>query len=141
MGQEARQAVRQIYGLGPFGASNVMQLLGHYEDIPADSETARHLEQVRGLRATSAVAAQRVYAEFAPYQFLRYWGDARWVEGPFAACEGLWRSEELWRSYEERLGCPMWQASPESYRLLTGPGMTAWRMKRAAGGGGRQACG
>merc|ERR1712046_444242 len=78
-----------IYGLGPFGVANALQLLGHYEYIPADSETVRHLRQARGIRSCTlknvVQKAANVYKNYAPWQFLRYW-------------------TELWQTYEYRMG-------------------------------------
>lgn len=37
--------VLPLSGMGPFTAANVLQLLGHYEEIPADTETMRHLKK------------------------------------------------------------------------------------------------
>jgi len=93
-----------IYGLGPFGVANALQLLGHYQDIPADSETVRHLCQARGLRSCTlknvSQKAAAIYSKFAPYQFLRYW-------------------TELWQTYEDRMGGPAHKVHPDKYALLT----------------------
>ncbi|CAE7479473.1 GSTU19 [Symbiodinium natans] len=112
--QEAGQRCKAIYGLGPFGVANALQLLGFYKDIPADSETCRHLRQARGLRSCTlqnvSLIASRVYRPYAPHQFLRYW-------------------TELWRTYEQRMGSEAWAAEPSKYRLLTAAHMHVPRQK------------
>jgi len=112
----AEQQSASIFGLGPFGVANVMQLLGHYETIPADSETARHLRQARGLRFCSLdnvrQLAAAVYAGFAPLQFMRYW-------------------TELWHTYEDRMGGKAHEVDPEQYRLLTAAHMSVPRQSYA----------
>lgn len=40
----------QLPGIGPYGACNLLQLLGCYSHVPCDSETVRHLQAVHGLR-------------------------------------------------------------------------------------------
>jgi len=101
---EAMELCTSIYGLGPFGASNALQLLGHYDTIPADSETVRHLLQARGLRSCNLknvrTVAARVYKHYSPFQFIRYW-------------------TELWQTYEDRMGARACEVNGEtSYRLL-----------------------
>ena len=53
-----------LSGMGPFTAANMLQLLGHYERIAADTETARHLKhrhKIVGLSSkTLQEAAQKV---------------------------------------------------------------------------------
>ncbi|CAE7036721.1 GSTU19 [Symbiodinium sp. CCMP2456] len=115
--EEASQRCKGIYGFGPFGVANALQLLGFYKDIPADSETCRHLRQARGLRACTlqnvSLVAARVYRPYAPHQFLRYW-------------------TELWRTYEQRMGTNAWDADPSKYRLLTAAHMKVPRQKYQA---------
>ena len=36
-------------GVGPFTAANMLQLLGHFDRVPCDSETIRHLRKVHKL--------------------------------------------------------------------------------------------
>jgi len=114
---EAYQHCLSIYGLGPFGAANIMQLQGHYEHIPADSETARHLRQAHGLRSCTLVnvgeLAARVYASHAPMQFLRYW-------------------TELWQTYEDRMGGRASDVDPAQYRLTTAAYMKVKRQPYAS---------
>jgi len=109
---EVRQRCSAIYGLGPFGVANALQLLGHYGDVPADSETARHLQQARGKRSCTLQnvreVASRVYKPYAPLQFLRYW-------------------TELWRTYEDRMGGLASEVDPEQYKLLTAAHMEVKR--------------
>lgn len=79
-----------MYGIGPYAAANLCQLLGRYDRLAIDTETYRHFRQFHGV-ATPANPQklhrriERYYAKFAPYQFLAYWF-------------------ELWRAYEARVG-------------------------------------
>eukprot|EP00123_Amoebidium_parasiticum_P018389 comp24188_c0_seq1/m.44329 comp24188_c0_seq1/g.44329 ORF comp24188_c0_seq1/g.44329 comp24188_c0_seq1/m.44329 type:complete len:378 (-) comp24188_c0_seq1:177-1310(-) len=89
-------ALQGLEGFGPFAAKNVLQLLGFFEHIPADSETVRHFKEEHGAGVKKVgevvgLAAER-YAQYAPYQFLAYWFD-------------------LWRAYERQKGrpSPYWQ--------------------------------
>lgn len=41
------EQLRQINGFGPFTCANVLMCMGFYHVIPADSETIRHLKQVK----------------------------------------------------------------------------------------------
>lgn len=54
----------ELPGIGPFGACNLMQVLGHYEMIPCDTETVRHLQAHHNKRsctlANVKVTAQEV---------------------------------------------------------------------------------
>jgi 3-methyladenine DNA glycosylase/8-oxoguanine DNA glycosylase len=74
--EELDQALRRLYGIGPYAANNILQLLGRYDRLPVDSELIRHMKQAHGARgsvARIAAAARRRYEPFAPYQFLAYW--------------------------------------------------------------------
>ncbi len=75
---ELYDALRAIHGLGEYAAHNMLQLLGRYERVPVDSETARHFRDVHGLALPDNSRqrrdmAQRQYQAYAPYQFLAYW--------------------------------------------------------------------
>ena len=85
---ELYRALRRIHGIGDYAANNILQLLGHYDRLPVDTETLRHfrhLHDVHGDLPEVTAAAQRHYEKYAPYQFLAYW-------------------YELWRDYERRFG-------------------------------------
>jgi 3-methyladenine DNA glycosylase/8-oxoguanine DNA glycosylase len=43
--QQLLNKLLPLSGMGPFTAANVLQLLGHFDLIPADTETMRHLKQ------------------------------------------------------------------------------------------------
>ncbi|KAL3159278.1 hypothetical protein ABBQ32_011240 [Trebouxia sp. C0010 RCD-2024] len=112
------QRLMRLPGVGPFTAANMLQLLGHYSQIPCDSETVRHLQKAHKLTACTMAnvqqQAQQVYAKYAPYQFLAYW-------------------HELWRDYEALVG-PFADVDPQNYPLLTGH-----NMRKAAASGGASA--
>lgn len=85
---ELYEALTGIYGVGPYAAHNILQLLGRYDRLPVDSETLRHFRQfhdVHGDLKKVTRSAERYYARFAPFQFLAYWF-------------------ELWGDYESRFG-------------------------------------
>lgn len=83
---ELSEAIRKLDGFGPYATANVLQLLGHYEDLPIDTETIRLYCKLTG---TSRPANDRElhdaiearYSRFGRYRFLAYWFD-------------------LWRDYE-----------------------------------------
>lgn len=99
-------ALRGIYGLGPYAASNMCQCLGRYDRLAIDSETYRHFTQVHGMKRPKNPLKmhkriERHYAKYRPYQFLAYWF-------------------ELWGAYEDRFGdARRWDANEH------GPNFTA----------------
>ena len=85
---ELYEALTGIYGVGPYAAHNILQLLGRYDRLPVDSETLRHFRQlhnVHGSLKRVTRAAQKHYNRYAPFQFIAYW-------------------YELWSDYERRFG-------------------------------------
>ena len=93
------KALLKIYGLGPFAAANVCQLLGHYDRIAIDTETYRHFCATFGVKRPKDPSKlhpriEKHYAQYAPYQFLAYWF-------------------ELWCGYEAANGKPAPQWLPE----------------------------
>lgn len=112
--EAVRRSCSSIYGFGPFGVANAMQLLGHFARIPADSETVRHLRQARGMRSPTLEnvgdVAARVYRPYAPLQFMRYW-------------------TELWQTYEDRMGGRACDVDAEQYRLAAGAYMKVRRQQ------------
>ncbi|GAQ89794.1 hypothetical protein KFL_005630070 [Klebsormidium nitens] len=105
---ERLAAVRKMPGLGPFSAANVMQCLGEFEKVAADSETARHLREVHRKDDCDASNLEeivaKVYLPYAPYQFLAYWF-------------------EIWQEYEALFG-PLSRMSPDDYANITGRNMS-----------------
>ncbi|CAI5531129.1 unnamed protein product [Closterium sp. Naga37s-1] len=77
--EAVRQRVQRLPGLGPFSSANVLQCMGVFCFVPADSETIRHLK-ARGHAGCTAgtvdALAARAYAAHAPFQFLAYWQSA-----------------------------------------------------------------
>lgn len=73
--------LRQIHGIGPYAAGNMLQLLGHYDRLAIDSETYRHFREVYNAPTPKSAAdlrklhvrIERHYAPFKPYQYLAYW--------------------------------------------------------------------
>eukprot|EP00891_Asterochloris_glomerata_P003845 jgi/Astpho2/3845/Aster-x0598 len=105
---ELRKALLGLPGMGPYTSANVLQLLGHYSCVPCDSETLRHLQDVHGLRrstmATVQADAQKLYSQYAPYEYMAYWF-------------------EIWQSYEALIGCSFELADPSLYGRCTGTNM------------------
>ena len=44
--EKVQKEIMKIKGIGAFASANVLMCLGYYQNIPADSETKRHLRQV-----------------------------------------------------------------------------------------------
>ena len=82
-------------GVGPYGASNILQLLGRYSRLAVDTETVRHAKTVLGLTGEDPQiikALQKHYDQFGAHKFRSYW-------------------LELWTDYESREG-PAWTWKP-----------------------------
>jgi 3-methyladenine DNA glycosylase/8-oxoguanine DNA glycosylase len=66
--QQLYKQLLVLPGIGPFGACNLMQVLGHYEMIPCDTETVRHLQAHHNKRsctlANVKVIAQEVHCGY-----------------------------------------------------------------------------
>ena len=104
------QGFLAIHGLGPYAASNLVHLCGHYDRLPIDTETYRHYCHVHGVKrpknpATLHPRIDRYYGRYKPYQFLAYWF-------------------ELWEDYQSRFG-PAWRWDRET----TGTQFTASVLK------------
>ncbi|MEO0588133.1 MAG: hypothetical protein AAF078_10880, partial [Planctomycetota bacterium] len=87
---ELYDALRAIYGLGDYAASNLLMLLGRYDRVAIDSETYRHFTTTRDIERPKPASKldpiiRAHYERFAPYPFLAYWF-------------------ELWEGYEAVLG-------------------------------------
>eukprot|EP00898_Chlorokybus_atmophyticus_P005488 jgi/Chlat1/5940/Chrsp4S06268 len=102
--KEVYARVKDINGFGPYSTANC---LSHYNMVPSDSETLRHLVEhykIKGCTAKNVEAvANETYAPYAPYQFLAFWF-------------------EIWESYEAIFGSTT-HMKPETYRMLTGANM------------------
>lgn len=75
-------------GIGPYGAGNIMQLLGRYSRLAIDTETIRHARKVLGYTGSDAQLVKRVrdhYEPFGRHRFRSYWF-------------------ELWSFYESKAG-------------------------------------
>ncbi|MBI1372553.1 MAG: hypothetical protein GC159_07305 [Phycisphaera sp.] len=99
---ELYDALLAIHGIGPYAAANMLQLLGHYDRLPVDTETVRHFRQthdVHGELPEIAKIAHKHYDGFAPYQFLAYWF-------------------ELWGDYQSHVG-PAQQWTEEDHTAFT----------------------
>jgi 3-methyladenine DNA glycosylase/8-oxoguanine DNA glycosylase len=85
---QIEQQLRLIYGIGPYAAANICQLLGRYDRLAIDSETYRHFRKAHNTRKKGPELDNHIrsyYERFAPYQFIAYWFD-------------------LWNTYQRRFG-------------------------------------
>lgn len=77
------EALRDIHGVGPYAAANLLQLLGHYDRVAIDTEAYSLFEKLHGVKRPKTSAGFRRlhkridehYATYEPYQFLAYWYD------------------------------------------------------------------
>lgn len=103
-----RQALLDLPGIGPYAASNIMQLLGRYAYLPLDSESVRHGRTVLGFKGHPAAIIKRIQRHYEPMgnqQFRSYWF-------------------EIWNHYESKRG-PAWTWDRET----TGKTFTAAQLK------------
>lgn len=95
--EELREALLSLDGFGPYATANVMQLLGHEDELPIDTESYRlyckatGTPRPRDAKQLDAAIYER-YAPYRPYRFLAYWF-------------------ELWRDYEAQRG-DAWRWDP-----------------------------
>lgn len=97
--EEVFEATRALHGFGPYAAANVLQLLGHYDHLPIDSETYRHYCHMTGTErpANPKTLEPLIHERYDPYRpcrFLAYW-------------------VEMWQDFERRYG-PAWGWEPET---------------------------
>jgi endonuclease III len=50
-------------GIGPYGAANLMQLLGRCAEVACDTETVRHLKEQHGLAGCNLQNVRKVAAK------------------------------------------------------------------------------
>lgn len=108
--EEVYAQLLHLPGIGPYAASNIMQLLGRYAHLPIDTETMRHARSVLGFDGTETQLRNQVreyYDRYAAHRFRAYWF-------------------ELWDDYERRRG-PAWEWDPET----TGRTFTASALRDA----------
>jgi 3-methyladenine DNA glycosylase/8-oxoguanine DNA glycosylase len=80
--------LKELPGIGPYAAANIMQLMGRYKRLPLDTESVRHGKVVMGLKGSSASIMKKVHAHFLPFgahAFRSYWF-------------------EIWEYYQQRHG-------------------------------------
>ncbi|KAF3438452.1 hypothetical protein FNV43_RR21214 [Rhamnella rubrinervis] len=75
--EQVYQNLAKIKGFGHFTCANVLMCMGHYEIVPADTETLRHIRQVHGMKncnkKTMEEEVRKLYDKYAPFQCLAYW--------------------------------------------------------------------
>lgn len=75
-------------GIGPYGAGNIMQLLGRFSRLAIDTETIRHAKKVLGYDGSDAQITKKIRAHYEPFgehRFRSYWF-------------------EIWQFYETKAG-------------------------------------
>lgn len=91
------RALLALPGIGPYAASNVMQLLGRYARLAIDTESVRHGREVLGFTGNDRSVEKQVaahYDRFGDHRFRSFWF-------------------ELMRAYESRRG-PAWTWDPDT---------------------------
>ena len=66
----------ELPGIGPYAASNILQLLGRYGHLPLDTESVRHGKTLLGFKGSSKAIMKKVNTHFAPFKeqaFRSYW--------------------------------------------------------------------
>ncbi len=111
---ELFHAIKALYGFGDYAANNMLQLLGHYDRLPIDTETYRHFCLTQNIKRPKDPTRlhrriERYYGKFQPFAFKAYWF-------------------ELWSNYEQRYG-PARGWCPDE----TGPNFTAATLNQPAG--------
>lgn len=74
---DTKKAVKAIKGVGDYAAHTLMMLLGHYSELPIDSELRSHVTRRYfggELRSDKEMAA--IYAAWGDWKYLAYWFDA-----------------------------------------------------------------
>jgi 3-methyladenine DNA glycosylase/8-oxoguanine DNA glycosylase len=85
---EVYAALLALPGIGPYGAANIMQLLGRYSFVALDTESLRHARSVLGWKGEDGPLMKRLakhYERYGDHRFRSYWF-------------------ELWADYEGRKG-------------------------------------
>jgi len=89
--EDVQKRLLKIKGIGPYASNNILQLIGHFNVHPYDTETVRLWKEEFGASSSATKAdvfknAKAHYAQFNEYSFIAYWFD-------------------LWKNYEKRDGC------------------------------------
>ncbi|MFZ4656978.1 MAG: DNA-3-methyladenine glycosylase family protein [Caldilineaceae bacterium] len=74
---ETKKAVKSIKGIGDYAAHTLMMLLGHYSELPIDSELRSHVTRryfAGEARPDKEMAA--IYDAWGDWKYLAYWFDA-----------------------------------------------------------------
>jgi len=85
---EAFGFLTTLPGIGPYAASNIMQLMGRTSRLALDTESVRHARAVLGMKGEKGAILKRLekhYEPFGAHRFRSYWF-------------------ELWDFYESRAG-------------------------------------
>lgn len=72
-----KKAVKSIKGIGDYAAHTLMMLLGHYSELPIDSELRSHVtRRYFGGKARPDKEMAAIYAAWGDWKYLAYWFDA-----------------------------------------------------------------
>jgi 3-methyladenine DNA glycosylase/8-oxoguanine DNA glycosylase len=102
------KALLALPGIGPYGAGNLMQLLGRYSRLAVDTETIRHGKATLGMTGNERQITKALHAHYDPFgrhKFRSFWF-------------------EVWQFYESKQG-PAWTWEPKT----TGKAFTAALLK------------
>jgi 3-methyladenine DNA glycosylase/8-oxoguanine DNA glycosylase len=74
---ELKKAVKSIKGIGDYAAHTLLMLLGHYSELPIDSELRSHVtRRYFGGETRSDKEMAAIYAAWGDWKYLAYWFDA-----------------------------------------------------------------
>ena len=92
----------QLPGIGPYGAANIMQLLGRYSRVALDTESVRHGRTVLGLDGTDRNVLLRLdkhYSAFGSERFRSYWFELWVFYEQKRGAAWSWRRDEVGSSF------------------------------------------
>ena len=74
---EVKKAVKSIKGVGDYAAHTLLMILGHYSELPIDSELRSHVtRRYFGGEVRSDKEMAAIYADWGDWKYLAYWFDA-----------------------------------------------------------------
>ena len=74
---DMKKTVKTLKGVGDYAAHTLMMLLGHYSELPIDSELRSHVtRRYFGGERRSDKEMAAIYADWGDWKYLAYWFDA-----------------------------------------------------------------
>ena len=76
--EELIKILKSIKGIGPYAQSTLLMILGHYDQLPVDSEFRKHvrLKYFNGKDPTPKEIST-LYSDWGKYKYLAYWFDRK----------------------------------------------------------------